>query len=72
MGTETVAEYSPEVLSFFENNEIFDEDAIDILVLAAMSQFSLASKEEFNDKVLEELNENDESEILSFMYELIR
>ena len=45
MGTETVAEYSPEVLSFFENNEIFDEDAIDILVLAAMSQFSLASKE---------------------------
>ena len=69
MGTETVAEYSPEVLSFFENNEIFDEDAIDILVLAAMSQFSLASKEEFNDKVL---NENDESEILSFMYELIR
>lgn len=72
MGTETVAEYSPEVLSFFENNEIFDEDAIDILVLAAMSQFSLASKEEFNDKVLEELNENYESEILSFMYELIR
>ncbi len=72
MGTETVAEYSPEVLSFFENNEIFDEDAIDILVLAAMSQFSLASKEEFNDKVLEELNENNESEILSFMYELIR
>lgn len=72
MGTETVAEYSTEVLSFFENNEIFDEDAIDILVLAAMSQFSLASKEEFNDKVLEELNENDESEILSFMYELIR
>lgn len=72
MGAETVAEYSPEVLSFFENNEIFDEDAIDILVLAAMSQFSLASKEEFNDKVLEELNENDESEILSFMYELIR
>lgn len=72
MGTETVAEYSPEVLSFFENNEIFDEDAIDILVLAAMSQFSLASKEEFNDKVLEELNENDKSEILSFMYELIR
>ena len=72
MGTEKVAEYSPEVLSFFENNEIFDEDAIDILVLAAMSQFSLASKEEFNDKVLEELNENDESEILSFMYELIR
>lgn len=72
MGTETVAEYSPEVLSFFENNEIFDEDAIDILVLAAMSQFSLASKEEFNDKVLEELNENNKSEILSFMYELIR
>ena len=72
MGTETVAEYSPEVLSFFENNEIFDEDAIDILVLAAMSQFSLASKEEFNDKVLEELKENNESEILSFMYELIR
>lgn len=72
MGTETVAEYSPEVLSFFENNEIFDEDAIDILVLAAMSQFSLASKEEFNDKVLEELNENNESEVLSFMYELIR
>lgn len=72
MGTETVAEYSPEVLRFFENNEIFDEDAIDILVLASMSQFSLASKEEFNDKVLEELNENNESEILSFMYELIR
>ena len=68
----TNIEYSPEVLSFFEDNEIFDDDAIEILVNTAMAQFGLISKEEFNDRVLEELGDGSEREILPFIYELIR
>lgn len=72
MVVNTNIEYSPEVLSFFEDNEIFDDDAIEILVNTAMAQFGLISKEEFNDRVLEELGDGSEREILPFIYELIR